>query len=67
MVIRVEAGQASHQGRFQEPTEMAVFERPENDNKNDNKKAPDTMMGADSHKTNNSQTEMFAPNGESSF
>lgn len=30
MVIRVEAGMASHQGRFQEPTEMAVFDQPEN-------------------------------------
>jgi len=66
MVIRVEAGQASHQGRFQEPTEMAVFNKPEGDN---NKKAPDTNMGADSNKTNNSQVEMFVPpnNGESNF
>jgi predicted ATP-dependent serine protease len=65
MVIRVEAGQASHQGRFQEPTEMAVFDKPESDNK----KAPDTNMGADSNKTNNSQMEMFVPpnNGESNF
>jgi predicted ATP-dependent serine protease len=42
MVIRVEAGQASHQGRFQEPTEMAVFDKPE---ENANKKAP-TNLGA---------------------
>ena len=65
MVIRVEAGQASHQGRFQEPTEMAVFDRPEGDNK----KAPETNLGADSHNTNNPQMEMFVPsqNGESSF
>ena len=68
MVIRVEAGQASHQGRFQEPTEMAVFDKPEGDSTN-NKKAPDTNMGADSQKTNVSQMEMFVPpqNGESSF
>lgn len=64
MVIRVESGQASHQGRFQEPTEMAVFDKPESDNK----KAPETNLGADSNKTNNSQLEMFVPsNGESSF
>jgi hypothetical protein len=30
MVIRVEGGIAAHQGRFQEPTEMAVFEQEEN-------------------------------------
>ena len=64
MVIRVEAGQASHQGRFQEPTEMAVFDKPEGDSTN-NKKAPE--MGADSQKTNVPQVEMFAPNGESGF
>jgi len=29
MVIRVEAGMASHQGRFQEPTEMDIFDKPE--------------------------------------
>lgn len=45
MVIRVEAGMASHQGRFQEPTEMAVFDRPEK-NSSENKKAP-TNMGAE--------------------
>jgi hypothetical protein len=28
-VIRVEAGKAFHQGRFQEPTEMDVFDKPE--------------------------------------
>lgn len=50
MVIRVEAGQASHQGRFQEPTEMAVFDKPE---ENANKKAP-TNLGAE-----NSQLDLF--------
>lgn len=50
MVIRVEAGQASHQGRFQEPTEMAVFDKPE---ENANKKAP-TNLGAE-----NNQLELF--------
>jgi len=29
MVIRVEAGVAHHQGRFQEGTEMAIFDGPE--------------------------------------
>lgn len=51
MVIRVEAGQASHQGRFQEPTEMAVFDKPE---VNANKKAP-TNLGAE----NNQQLDLF--------
>jgi hypothetical protein len=50
MVIRVEAGQASHQGRFQEPTEMAVFDKPE---VNANKKAP-TNLGAE-----NNQLDLF--------
>jgi len=50
MVIRVEAGQASHQGRFQEPTEMAIFDKPE---QNANKKAP-TNLGAE-----NPQLELF--------
>jgi predicted ATP-dependent serine protease len=50
MVIRVEAGQASHQGRFQEPTEMAVFDKPE---ENANKKTP-TNLGAE-----NPQLELF--------
>jgi predicted ATP-dependent serine protease len=53
MVIRVEAGQASHQGRFQEPSEMAVFDKPE---ENANKKAP-TNMGAGSPST---QMELFS-------
>ena len=43
MVIRVEAGMASHQGRFQEPTEMAVFEDSE---KPATKESP--LMGAES-------------------
>jgi predicted ATP-dependent serine protease len=54
MVIRVEAGQASHQGRFQEPTEMAVFDKPE-ENAN-NKKAP-TNLGANKEST---QMELFS-------
>ena len=53
MVIRVEAGQASHQGRFQEPSEMAVFDKPE---ENTNKKAP-TNMGANVPST---QMELFS-------
>ena len=53
MVIRVEAGQASHQGRFQEPSEMAVFDKPE---ENGNKKAP-TNMGANVPST---QMELFS-------
>lgn len=53
MVIRVEAGQASHQGRFQEPTEMNVFDKPE---ENANKKAP-TNLGANKE---NTQMELFS-------
>lgn len=53
MVIRVEAGQASHQGRFQEPTEMQVFDKPE---ENANKKAP-TNLGANKE---SSQMELFS-------
>ncbi len=55
MVIRVEAGQASHQGRFQEPTEMAVFDKPEENSTN--KKAP-TNIGAE--KSDSSQLDLFA-------
>jgi hypothetical protein len=60
MVIRVEAGMASHQGRFQEPTEMAVFDQPEN--AAEKKNAP--LMGA-----SNSQMDMFSSEdfGESTF
>jgi len=60
MVIRVEAGMASHQGRFQEPTEMAVFDQPEN--ATEKKNAP--LMGA-----SNSQMDLFSSEdfGESSF
>jgi hypothetical protein len=60
MVIRVEAGMASHQGRFQEPTEMAVFDQPENTA--EKKNAP--LMGA-----SNAQMDMFSSEdfGESSF
>jgi predicted ATP-dependent serine protease len=53
MVIRVEAGQASHQGRFQEPTEMKVFDKPE---ENANKKAP-INLGAIKE---SSQMELFS-------
>lgn len=64
MVIRVEAGVASHQGRFQEPTEMAVFDKPE---ENANKKAPNTSLGAES--VGNNQMELFNSTdfSESSF
>ena len=60
MVIRVEAGMASHQGRFQEPTEMAVFEDAEKPA--EKKNAP--LMGA-----SNSQMDLFSSEdfGESSF
>jgi predicted ATP-dependent serine protease len=54
MVIRVEAGMASHQGRFQEPTEMAVFEDAEGNTKPAEKSAP--LMGGDS----NGQMDLFS-------
>ena len=56
MVIRVEAGMASQQGRFQEPTEMAIFDKPE---ENSNAKTP----------VGNEQMELFSPVdfGESEF
>jgi len=56
MVIRVEAGMASQQGRFQEPTEMAIFDKPE---ENSNAK---TLVG-------NDQMDLFSPVdfGESEF
>jgi predicted ATP-dependent serine protease len=59
IVIRVEAGMASQQGRFQEPTEMNVFDSPENASK---KEAP--LMGASA-----SQMDMFDSSdfGESNF
>ena len=59
IVIRVEAGMASQQGRFQEPTEMNVFDSPENSAQ---KEAP--LMGA-----NASQMDMFDSSdfGESAF
>ena len=58
IVIRVEAGMASQQGRFQEPTEMNVFDAPENSQK----EAP--LMGATA-----SQMDMFDSSdfGESTF
>lgn len=43
IVIRVEAGIATQQGRFQEPTEMAVFDKPEGDK---SESPQSTMMGA---------------------
>jgi predicted ATP-dependent serine protease len=60
MVIRVEAGMASHQGRFQEPTEMAVFEDAE---KPATKESP--LMGGEQ----SGQMDMFssADFGESTF
>jgi len=58
IVIRVEAGMASQQGRFSEPTEMAIFDAPENSQK----EAP--LMGAKA-----SQMDMFDTSdfGESAF
>jgi predicted ATP-dependent serine protease len=59
-VIRVEAGRAFHQGRFQEPTEMDVFDKPEQ------KKTP--SIGAESVK--NPQMDLFSADdftNESSF
>jgi hypothetical protein len=58
MVIRVEGGIAAHQGRFQEPTELAVFEQDE-ENANDS-----PSMGGGS-----SQLQMFTSDdfGESAF
>jgi len=58
IVIRVEAGMASQQGRFSEPTEMAIFDAPENSQK----EAP--LMGAGA-----SQMDMFDTSdfGESAF
>jgi len=58
MVIKVESGQASHQGRFQEPTEMAVFDKPEtnaNDKNSNIKKAPN--LGAENEST---QLDLFS-------
>ncbi len=45
IIIQVEAGIASQQGRFSEPTEMAIFEKPEGQ-KEDKKNAPPAMGGA---------------------
>jgi predicted ATP-dependent serine protease len=58
MVIRVEGGIAAHQGRFQEPTELAVFEQ-EEQNANDS-----PSMGGGS-----TQMDLFSSDdfGESSF
>jgi hypothetical protein len=58
IVIRVEAGMASQQGRFQEPTEMAVFDAPENSQK----EAP--LMGAGATQMDLFDTSDF---GESAF
>lgn len=59
IVIRVEAGMASQQGRFQEPTEMNVFDSPENSAQ---KETP--TMGASA-----TQMDMFDSSdfGESNF
>lgn len=61
MVIRVEAGMASHQGRFQEPTEMAVFEDAE---KPATKESP--LMGGENKPQ---QMDLFSSSdfGESGF
>lgn len=63
MVIRVEAGMASHQGRFQEPTEMAVFEGLEKPAEGNTKSAP--LMGGEQ----SGQMDLFSANdfSESSF
>ena len=59
IVIRVEAGMASQQGRFQEPTEMNVFDAPENSAQ---KETPTMGAGA-------TQMDMFDSSdfGESAF
>jgi len=59
IVIRVEAGMASQQGRFQEPTEMNVFDSPENSAQ---KETPTMGAGA-------TQMDMFDSSdfGESAF
>jgi len=59
IVIRVEAGMASQQGRFQEPTEMNVFDAPENSAQ---KEAP--LMGASASQMDLFDTSDF---GESAF
>ena len=59
IVIRVEAGMASQQGRFQEPTEMNVFDSPENSAQ---KEAP--LMGAGASQMDLFDTSDF---GESAF
>lgn len=58
MVIRVEGGIAAHQGRFQEPTEMAVFEQEEGASE------PSTAMGRGA-----TQMDLFTSDdfGESAF
>ncbi|MEI7670373.1 MAG: hypothetical protein WCJ33_09860, partial [Pseudomonadota bacterium] len=59
IVIRVEAGMASQQGRFSEPTEMAIFDAPENSSQ---KETPTMGAGA-------TQMDMFDSSdfGESNF
>jgi len=59
IVIRVEAGMASQQGRFQEPTEMNVFDAPENSAQ---KEAP--LMGSGASQMDLFDTSDF---GESAF
>ena len=64
-VIRVEAGKAFHQGRFQEPTEMDVFDKPEE------KKTSSPMVGETKKGSNNTaQMDLFSADdftNESSF
>ena len=56
-VIRVEAGKAFHQGRFQEPSEMDVFDKPEE------KKVSSPMVGETKKGSNDAtQMDLFSAN-----
>lgn len=56
-VIRVEAGKAFHQGRFQEPSEMDVFDKPEE------KKVSSPMVGETKKGSNDTtQMDLFSAN-----
>ena len=56
-VIRVEAGKAFHQGRFQEPSEMDVFDKPEE------KKTSSPMVGETKKGSNDTtQMDLFSAN-----
>jgi hypothetical protein len=46
IIIQVEAGVASHQGRFQENTEMAIFDKPEGTAQNAQNEKSAPAMGA---------------------